>query len=31
VGNEDEMEALAAYLASLVDDRPEQLAMKGGQ
>jgi len=25
------MEALAAYLASLVDDRPEQLAMKGGQ
>jgi len=31
VGNEGEMEALAAYLAGLVDDRPEQLAMKGGQ
>ena len=31
VGTEDELEALAAYLASLVADRPEQLAMKGGQ
>ena len=31
VGNEEEMEALAEYLAGLVDERPEQLAMKGGQ
>ncbi len=31
VGTEEEMEALAAYLASLVDDGPELLAMKGGQ
>jgi len=31
VGTEDEMEALAGYLASLVSDDPERMATKGGQ
>jgi mono/diheme cytochrome c family protein len=31
VGTEEEMEALAEYLAGLVIDGPEHMAMKGGQ
>ena len=31
VGTEEEMEALAGYLAGLVAEGPEQFAMKGGQ
>jgi cytochrome c1 len=31
VGTEDELEALAAYLDSLVTERKPQLALKGGE